>query len=103
MGYTVAKAAVHALTKSISGAPSKMPDKACVLALCPVALDTPANRTSMPKADTSTWTPCEAAAEAVAKWAEEAGSRPKSGALVAIRTAEGKTSFKSDAGEELYI
>merc|ERR1712107_692000 len=55
MGYGMAKAAVHQLTKSLGGEKSGLPENASTLCLLPITLDTPMNRKWMPKADTSTW------------------------------------------------
>jgi dihydropteridine reductase len=54
IGYGLAKAAVHQLTKSLADPKSGMPEGSTVLALLPITLDTPMNRKWMPKADFST-------------------------------------------------
>ena len=56
MGYGMAKAAVHQLTKSLGDKKSGLPENSVALALLPITLDTPMNRKWMPKADTTTWT-----------------------------------------------
>lgn len=56
IGYGMAKAAVHQLTKSLSSKDGGLPAGSVALALLPVTLDTPMNRKWMPTADTSTWT-----------------------------------------------
>jgi dihydropteridine reductase len=63
VGYGMAKAAVHQLTKSLSGENSGMPANSLVVATLPITLDTPMNRQFMAKADTSSWTPLEFVAE----------------------------------------
>lgn len=63
IGYGLAKAAVHQLTKSLAQKESGLPGDASVVAILPVTLDTPMNRKWMPKADFSTWTPLEFVAE----------------------------------------
>ncbi|CAG0910421.1 unnamed protein product, partial [Cyprideis torosa] len=63
LGYGMAKAAVHQLTKGLAKPKGGLPSAACVLAICPVTLDTPMNRKFMPNADHSTWTPLEFIAE----------------------------------------
>lgn len=63
IGYGAAKAAVHHLTKSLSGKDSGLPTNAAAVAILPITLDTPMNRKWMPKADFSTWTPLEFVAE----------------------------------------
>ena len=63
IGYGMAKAAVHHLTKSLAAEKSGLPDKALVAAILPVTLDTPMNRKWMPKSDFGTWTPLNFIAE----------------------------------------
>lgn len=63
IGYGMAKAAVHQLTKSLAGKDSGMPANSLVAAILPITLDTPMNRKWMPKADFSTWTPLTFIAE----------------------------------------
>lgn len=59
IGYGMAKAAVHQLTKSLANKDSGLPSNSLITCILPVTLDTPMNRKWMPKADTSTWTPLE--------------------------------------------
>ena len=68
IGYGMAKAAVHQLTKSLGGDESGLPAAATALALLPVTLDTPMNRKWMPKADFSTWTSLEFVARSGDGW-----------------------------------
>lgn len=63
IGYGMAKAAVHQLTKSLAGKDSGMPDNSSVVAILPITLDTPMNRKWMPDADFTTWTPLSFIAE----------------------------------------
>lgn len=63
IGYGVAKAAVHHLTKSLAGKDSGLPNDSAAIAILPITLDTPMNRKWMPNADFSTWTPLEFVAE----------------------------------------
>lgn len=63
IGYGMAKAAVHQLTKSLAAKNSGLPENSLVVAILPITLDTPMNRKWMPKADFSTWTPMEYLAE----------------------------------------
>lgn len=53
LGYGMAKAAVHHLTKSLAAENSGMPEESTTLAVLPAMLDTPQNRKWMPKADTA--------------------------------------------------
>lgn len=90
IGYGMAKAAVHQLTKSLAGAKSGMPANSAAFALLPITLDTPMNRKFMPKADFSTWTSLEFVAELLLKWSL-GQERPENGSLVQLVTKEGKT------------
>ena len=91
IGYGLAKASVHHLVQSLSAKKSGLPEDSTVLAILPVTLDTPMNRKFMPKADFSSWTPLEFAAELMWKWASDSTNRPKSGALVQLITSGGQT------------
>lgn len=62
--YTAAKAGVAALTASLAA--EVVGDGILVNAVAPSALDTPANRQSMPKADFSRWPTCEEVAQTIA-------------------------------------
>merc|ERR1712157_18665 len=59
IGYGMAKAAVHQLTKSLGSEGSGLPEGATALCILPVTLDTPMNRKWMPKSDTTAWTTLE--------------------------------------------
>uniref|UniRef100_A0A8C4Q9D0 Dihydropteridine reductase n=1 Tax=Eptatretus burgeri TaxID=7764 RepID=A0A8C4Q9D0_EPTBU len=63
LGYGLAKAAVHQLTRSLASEKSGLPEGVTVLAVLPVTLDTPTNRKFMPDADFGSWTPLEFVAE----------------------------------------
>lgn len=63
IGYGLAKAAIHHLTKSLADENGGLPAGAQAVSILPATLDTPMNRKWMPKADTSTWTPLEFIAE----------------------------------------
>jgi len=90
MGYGMAKAAVHQLTKSMSDPKSGLPENASALCILPITLDTPMNRKWMPKADTSTWTSLDFVSELLFNWAN-GKERPASGSLVQLVTKGGKT------------
>ncbi|XP_066158993.1 dihydropteridine reductase [Euwallacea fornicatus] len=94
IGYGVAKAAVHHLTKSLAGKNSGLPANSTVLAILPITLDTPMNRKWMPEADFSTWTPLEFIGDLFVKWAK-GEDRPASGSLVQLVTENAKTILKS--------
>lgn len=96
IGYGVAKAAVHQLTKSLAfnepdDNKSGLPANTFVAAILPVTLDTPMNRKWMPKADTSTWTPLTYIAEMFEKWIENELQRPPTGSLVKLVTTNNQT------------
>ncbi|KAH7727080.1 CBN-QDPR-1 protein [Aphelenchoides avenae] len=91
IGYGAAKAAVHQMVKSLAAPESGLPEKATVLAILPVTLDTAMNRKWMPKADFSTWTPLDFIAEQLHAWSAKADSRPENGALLKLTTKDGKT------------
>lgn len=55
-----------------------------------MTLDTEANRKNMPNADFSQWTPLEFVGEKVFDWADKQ-SRPPSGSLLSLVTADGVT------------
>lgn len=65
IGYGLAKAAVHQLTKSLAEEKSGLPKDSLVVSILPITLDTPMNRKWMPQADRSSWTPLEFVAEYV--------------------------------------
>ncbi|KAH9513288.1 hypothetical protein Btru_034553 [Bulinus truncatus] len=90
IGYGLAKAAVHQLTKSLAGENSGLPAQATVLATLPVTLDTPMNRKWMSTADFSTWTPLDFVSELFYKWLVEK-DRPPSGSLIQLITKDNKT------------
>ncbi|KAI8774805.1 dihydropteridine reductase [Biomphalaria glabrata] len=90
IGYGMAKAAVHQLTKSLAGENSGLPAQVTVLATLPVTLDTPMNRKWMSSADFSTWTSLEFVSELFYKWLNEK-DRPPSGSLVQLITKDNKT------------
>ncbi|GAB1605820.1 dihydropteridine reductase-like [Argonauta hians] len=90
IGYGMAKAAVHQLTKSLAGDKSGLPAKAVAFATLPITLDTPNNRKWMAKADQTTWTPMEFVSELFYKWCVDQ-ERPANGSLVKMVTKAGKT------------
>ena len=90
IGYGMAKAAVHQLTKSLAAKGSGLPKDSLVAAVLPVTLDTPMNRKWMADADTSTWTPLEFVANLFWKWSQNE-DRPASGGLLQLITKDNKT------------
>ncbi|XP_042233925.1 dihydropteridine reductase-like [Homarus americanus] len=90
IGYGLAKAAVHQLTKSLGEDKSGLPKGTTAVAILPVTLDTPMNRKWMSSADFSTWTTLEFVAELFHKWTT-GSDRPSSGSLVQLITKDDKT------------
>ncbi|XP_011880915.1 PREDICTED: dihydropteridine reductase isoform X2 [Vollenhovia emeryi] len=90
IGYGMAKAAVHQLTKSLAAEGSGLPSKSLVACILPVTLDTPMNRKWMPKADTGTWTPLEFVSNLFWKWSQNQ-DRPANGSLLKLITNDNKT------------
>lgn len=93
IGYGLAKAAVHQLTKSLAAKDSGLPDNSLVVAILPITLDTPMNRKWMPKADFSTWTPLTYIAELFDKWIKSV-DRPANGSLVTLVTKNNITELE---------
>ncbi|XP_050682701.1 dihydropteridine reductase [Leptidea sinapis] len=92
IGYGMAKAAVHQLTKSLGAKDSGLPDNSLAVAILPVTLDTEMNRKWMPKADFGTWTPLSFVAELFHKW-QRGEDRPASGSLVVLVTNNNVTNL----------
>ncbi|KAF7393168.1 dihydropteridine reductase [Vespula maculifrons] len=92
IGYGMAKAAVHQLTKSLASKDSGLPLDSIVATILPVTLDTPMNRKWMPKADTSTWTSLEFVSDLFWKWSQNQ-DRPSNGSLLQLITKDNKTTL----------
>ncbi|KAF8958118.1 hypothetical protein BGZ46_002038 [Entomortierella lignicola] len=92
IGYGMAKAAVHHLVASLAGPDSGIPADAKVNAILPITLDTPMNRSGMPNADFTSWTPCSEVAETIYGWATNT-IPVTSGKLVEIVTKDSKTTY----------
>lgn len=93
IGYGMAKAAVHQLTRSLGEKGSGLPDDSTVLCTLPVTLDTPMNRKFMPDADQTTWTPLEFIANMFFNWMSQK-EKPASGKLVKIATLDSVSSIE---------
>jgi len=93
IGYGLAKAAVHQLTKSLASDQSGLPANTFVAAICPVCLDTPMNRKWMPNADFSTWTSLTYIADLFDKWINDSSQRPANGSLVKMVTSNNETAL----------
>lgn len=90
IGYGMAKAAVHQLTRSLGGDKSGLPANSLAVSILPVTLDTPMNRKWMPEADFGTWTPLTEVAGLFQKWTQNQ-DRPKTGSLLQLVTKNGVT------------
>jgi len=88
--YGVAKAAVHQLLNSLNSSGSGLAPGATAFGIAPITLDTPMNRTNMPKADFSTWTPLEDLAEQIFQWTRA----PPAAGMYLCETRNGKTEYK---------
>ncbi|XP_057305682.1 dihydropteridine reductase-like isoform X2 [Hydractinia symbiolongicarpus] len=93
IGYGMAKAAVHQLTKSLAADNGGLPKNAVIATILPVTLDTPMNRKFMPDADQTTWTPLEYVATMFTEWSENI-NRPASGSLLKLITKDGNTALE---------
>ena len=90
--YGMTKAATHHLVASV--AEGGLPDGCAVNCILPVTIDTPTNRSAMPDADTSGWTPAEEIAKELCVWAaNEKEERPGNGAMVRVETMDNKTKW----------
>lgn len=90
IGFGLAKAAIHHLTKSLAGRGSGLPDNSLAVAILPMKLDTMQNRKSSPTADFSKWTPTDLVAEILLDWTQ-GKSRPDNGSLVQLITQKQRT------------
>ena len=91
MGYGMAKVATHQIVQSMAA--DEGMSQFTTLGILPAVIDTPMNRQGMPDAKFSDWTPCMEIAERVEQWSSQPESRPQSGSLVEIHTADGKTEW----------
>ncbi|XP_043649680.1 dihydropteridine reductase [Drosophila teissieri] len=94
IGYGMAKAAVHQLTRSLGAEKSGLPAGSLAVSILPVTLDTPMNRKWMPDADFGTWTPLTEVAGLFLKWTQ-AQERPQTGSLLQLITKNGVTELIS--------
>lgn len=90
IGYGMAKAAVHQMTKSLGEKNSGLPEDSTAVCIMPVTLDTPMNRKWMPDADQTSWTPMEYIASMFHEWMNKQGT-PPSGSLVKLTTKDSVT------------
>lgn len=92
IGYGMAKAAVIHLTKSFAAEGSGMPKGSKTFCILPVTLDTTANRSAMPNADFSTWTPMTAISSMFEIWLKDRKA-VNNGSLIDVVTKQGETTF----------
>ncbi|XP_035435319.2 dihydropteridine reductase-like [Spodoptera frugiperda] len=85
IGYGMAKAAVHNLTKSLGSKDSGMPPSSTTVGILPMTLDTDVNRKCMPNANFSTWTPLSFIPDLLESWIKGVNC-PPSGSLVKLDT-----------------
>lgn len=93
IGYGMAKASVHHLTKTLAASGSGLPANCTAVAILPETLDTPMNRKWMPKADTSSWTSLDFVSSLFLKWSDNE-ERPASGSLVKLCTKNNATEIQ---------
>jgi len=91
IAYGMSKAAVHHLIVSVA-APNGLPKKVTVIGIVPIMLDTASNRSAMPGADTSTWTPLPEVANKILEWSNGKGL-PATGSFLEPQTRGGKTQW----------
>jgi len=92
LAYGISKVATHHLIASLAEPNSGLPKNVTVFGICPIMLDTQANRNAMPGADTSTWTPLPVLASKLLEWSTP-GHYPPNGSLFEPRTAKGNTEW----------
>eukprot|EP01121_Diplochlamys_sp_Union-15-3_P003604 TRINITY_DN13547_c0_g1_i1.p1 TRINITY_DN13547_c0_g1~~TRINITY_DN13547_c0_g1_i1.p1 ORF type:complete len:229 (+),score=41.77 TRINITY_DN13547_c0_g1_i1:108-794(+) len=90
VGYGMSKAATHHLITSLAHPDSKLPKGSVVVGLVPIILDTAMNRSSMPNADFSTWTPLSEVAKKLLEWSQK---HPGNGECYSPKTSAGKTEW----------
>jgi len=90
IGYGMAKAAVHQLTKSLAEEESGLPKDSLVVAILPITLDTQMNRKWMPNADFNSWTPLSYVSELFLSWTKNE-KRPSNGSLLQLVTKDSNT------------
>eukprot|EP01064_Diplonema_japonicum_P022884 TRINITY_DN3313_c0_g1_i1.p1 TRINITY_DN3313_c0_g1~~TRINITY_DN3313_c0_g1_i1.p1 ORF type:complete len:251 (+),score=80.26 TRINITY_DN3313_c0_g1_i1:53-754(+) len=88
IGYGMAKAAVHHLIQSLAQSDSGLVPNTTVVGVLPTTIDTPMNRSGMPDADFTSWTPCDAIADTIFNWTSET---PSNGGLYKFDTAANVT------------
>lgn len=93
IGYGLAKAGVHQLTKSLADPAGGLPANSFVAAIAPITLDTPMNRKWMANSDFSSWTSLTYVAELFEKWITDASARPVNGSIVKFTTVKDETTL----------
>jgi len=94
MGYGLAKAAIHQLTKSLADKDSGLPSGSFVASIAPITLDTPMNRKWMAKSDFTKWTSLTYVAELFEKWINVKAERPANGSIVKLITVNDETTLE---------
>lgn len=103
--YGMTKAATHHLVESVA---ADLTDGRRAFAILPVTIDTAANRSAMPCADTSAWTDPEDIAREILEWAQAASNHeaaegqlrrlPENGSHVLVLTESKQTRFVYPTG-----
>ncbi|KAJ2734046.1 hypothetical protein IW152_002592 [Coemansia sp. BCRC 34962] len=91
IGYGMAKAAVHHLVTSLAMPGGGVDGR--VVGILPVTLDTEENRSAMPGADFTSWTPLPTVAEKILTWLSTP-AECESGKLYSITTENSVTKFE---------
>lgn len=85
--YYLAKSTTHALALQLAER-KEIPENSDVVTLLPQIIDTPANRASMPDADTSEWTPLDKLAMMIRQWSDKE-NRPVNGSFAKVNFKNG--------------
>jgi dihydropteridine reductase len=94
LAYGLSKVSTHFLLQSVAHDPAFMKKNASALAMVPCTIDTPMNRTYMADADHSSWTKPEDISRRAMRFLEDEASRPESGSMLAVYTAQGVNTWK---------
>jgi dihydropteridine reductase len=93
IGYGLSKSATHQLAQSLQATFTSDKSGSAVVSILPVTLDTPSNRSAMPNANFSTWTPLADVAGNIVSWASQPNTRPTPGAMLSVETKDNITSW----------
>ena len=85
--YGITKQATHSIALQLAERVD-IPKSSDVITILPTMIDTPANRKSMPDADTSTWIPPEKIGDLLRAWAD-GENRPLNGSFAKLTFKNG--------------